>query len=308
MINFYKSAGSSIREVEEYEEGAWINLINPTEEEIYMASRFAEAELVFIKAALDDEETSRIETEEEQTLIIVDVPMADKEEDGTVVFSTLQLGVVMTKKGIITVALKETSVISDFKNGIIRGVDTRQKTRFLLLLMLRAANRYLFHLRQIEKASDRSEDELYKSQRNQEIMQLLNLEKSLVYFSASLKSSEATLEKLLRGRIIKLYDEDQELLEDVIIEFKQAIEMADIYTHTLNSTMDAYASIISNNMNQIMKVLTLMTIFMTIPTIIFSYYGMNVTNLPIANSIFPIFISLIAVGIIWLVLKKRGLY
>ena len=308
MINFYKSAGSSIREVEESEDGAWINLINPTEEEIYMASRFAEAELVFIKAALDDEETSRIETEEEQTLIIVDVPMAEKEEDGTVVFSTLPLGVVMTKKGIITVALKETSVISDFKNGIIRGVDTRQKTRFLLLLMLRAANRYLFHLRQIEKASDRSEDELYKSQRNQEIMQLLNLEKSLVYFSASLKSSEATLEKLLRGRIIKLYDEDQELLEDVIIEFKQAIEMADIYTHTLNSTMDAYASIISNNMNQIMKVLTLMTIFMTIPTIIFSYYGMNVTNLPIANSIFPIFISLIAVGIIWLVLKKRGLY
>ena len=235
-----------------------------------MASRFAEADLVFIKAALDDEETSRIETEDEQTLIIVDVPMAEKEEDGTVVFSTLPLGVVMTKKGIITVALKETSVISDFKNGIIRGVDTMQKTRFLLLLMLRAANRYLFHLRQIEKASDRSEDELYKSQRNQEIMQLLNLEKSLVYFSASLKSSEATLEKLLRGRIIKLYDEDQELLEDVIIEFKQAIEMADIYTHTLNSTMDAYASIISNNMNQFMKVLTLMTIFMTIPTIILS--------------------------------------
>ncbi len=308
MINFYKTAGSSIREVEEYEDGVWINLINPTEEEIYMASRFAEAELVFIKAALDDEETSRIETEDEQTLIIVDVPMAEKEEDGTVVFSTLPLGVVMTKKGIITVALKETSVISDFKNGIIRGVDTMQKTRFLLLLMLRAANRYLFHLRQIEKASDRSEDELYKSQRNQEIMQLLNLEKSLVYFSASLKSSEATLEKLLRGRIIKLYDEDQELLEDVIIEFKQAIEMADIYTHTLNSTMDAYASIISNNMNQIMKVLTLMTIFMTIPTIIFSYYGMNVTNLPIANSVFPIVVSGIAIGLIWLFLKKRDIF
>lgn len=308
MISFFKTAGSSIRAVDEYEPGCWINMINPTEEEILTACRCAQAEPVFVKAALDDEETSRIESEDDQTLIIVDVPMAEKDEDGTIVFSTLPLGVVLTQNGIITVALKETSVISDFTGGVIRGADTTQKTRFLLMIMLRAANRYLFNLRQIERASNRSEDELYKSQRNQEIMLLLSLEKSLVYFSASLKSTEATLEKLLRGRIIKLYDEDQDLLEDVIIEFKQAIEMADIYTHTLNSTMDAYASIISNNMNQIMKVLTLMTIFMEIPNIVFAYYGMNVIGLPVATAFFPIIVSAAGIVIVWRILKRKNLY
>src|SRR5699024_9045705 len=122
-------------------------------------------------------------------------------EDGSYSFSTLPLGVIVTKKAVVTVALKETSVINDFSSGVIRNIDTRQKTRFLLLIMLRAANRYLFHLRQIEKASSRVENELYKSQKNKELIELLGLEKSLVFFSTSLKSTEGTLEKLLRGRI-----------------------------------------------------------------------------------------------------------
>ena len=309
MIGFYVSASGAVKKAEQFEEGCWINMVNPTEDEILTAVRLTGAEPAFIKAALDDEETSRIDTEDDQTLIIVDVPVGEKGEDGSYSFSTLPLGVIVTKKAVVTVALKETSVINDFSSGVIRNIDTRQKTRFLLLIMLRAANRYLFHLRQIEKASSRVENELYKSQKNKELIELLGLEKSLVFFSTSLKSTEGTLEKLLRGRIIKLYDEDQDLLEDVIIEFKQAIEMADIYSNILSGTMDAYASVISNNLNIIMKVLTLITIFMTIPTVIFSYYGMNVKGgFPLATPVMPILISLLCIVLVWLLLKKKKLY
>lgn len=308
MIDFYKNFGSTLKQIEEYEVGCWINMTNPTEEEILLAVKCTNAEPSFVRAALDDEETSRIDTDDAQTLIIVDVPMAEKAKDESYSFSTLPLGVVVTESGVITVALKETSVISDFTSNIVRGVDTKQRTRFLLTIMLRVANRYLFHLRQIEKASTRIEKELYESQKNQELIQLLTLEKSLVFFSTSLKSTEGTLEKLLRGRIIKLYDEDQDILEDVIIEFKQAIEMADIYSNILSGTMDAFASVISNNLNIIMKVLTLITIFMTVPTVIFSYYGMNVTYLPLATPLFPILLSLVCIGAVWLLFKKKNLY
>lgn len=308
MLHFYKTDGVIIRQIDSYEEGCWVNMVNPTEDELGTVVGQTGVELPFLKAALDDEETSRIEMEEGYTLLIVDVPVSEQDDDGRFLFSTLPLGIIVCPKAVITVALKETSVVEDFAKGLVRGAETSQKTRFILMLMLRAASRYLFHLRQIEKASTRIEGELYKSQKNKELIQLLKLEKSLVFFNTSLKSTETTLEKLLRGRILKLYEEDQDLLEDVIIEFKQAIEMADIYSSILSGTMDAFASVISNNLNIIMKVLTLITIFMTIPTVVFSYYGMNVDVLPYATSWFPIVLSLVAVGGVWVFLKKKNLY
>lgn len=307
MIAFYKTEKAVITKIPEIESGCWINLINPTDLEIEHVSTSLALDPASLRAALDDEETSRIEVEDNSTLIIVDIPFSEKQADGGMLFSTLPLAIIVAEHNVITVSLEETSVVRDFTGGVVRNLDTSLRTRFTLKLMLRAAGKYLFHLRQIEKMSSKVEGDLYKSLKNKELIQLLALEKSLVYFSTSLKSTETTLEKLLRGRILKLYEEDQDLLEDVIIEFKQAIEMADIYSNILSGTMDAFASVISNNLNIIMKVLTVITILMTIPNIVFSFYGMNV-EIPYPHIWMPIGIAFALTGLAWVLLKKKKLY
>ncbi|MBU5431941.1 magnesium transporter CorA family protein [Intestinimonas sp. MSJ-38] len=308
MITYFKSENNQICSIPALEPGCWVNMIHPDEEEIASVSQALELDPAFLRAALDEEETSRIEVEDDVTLLIVDIPYSEEQKDGGMLFSTLPLAILVTKQNVVTVSLEETSVVRDFAGGLVKNVNTAMKTRFTLNLMLRAAGKYLFHLRQIEKISSKIEGELYKSLKNKELIQLLTLEKSLVYFTTSLKSTETTLEKLLRGRILKLYEEDQDLLEDVIIEFKQAIEMADIYSNILSGTMDAFASVISNNLNIIMKVLTVITILMTIPNIVFSFYGMNVQDMPLPHTWFPVTLSIAITGLTWLVLKKKNLY
>jgi len=178
------------------------------------------------------------------------------------------------------------------------------------MLLFRGATRYLMYLKQIDRIASHLESKLHKSMKNQELIELLGLEKSLVYFSTSLKSNEVTLEKILRGRVIKMYDEDQDLLEDVLIEVKQAIEMANIYSSILSGTMDAFASIISNNLNIVMKVLTSITILMAIPTMVFSFYGMNIENGLFLDQFqwFPLAFSAVATGIVAAILVKKNMF
>ena len=257
--------------------------------------------------ALDEEETSRIDTEDGQTLIIIDVPAVEK--DDAVVYSTLPLGIIVTDKHIITVCLKETSILKDFQDGLVRFAETQKRTSFILYMLLQVAKRFLQYLKQIDKIYNYMERQLYKSQRNKELIQLLDLEKSLVYFNTSLKANEVTLEKILRGRIITLYEEDHDLLEDVLIEVRQAIEMANIYSSIISGMMDAFASVISNNLNVIMKVLTSITILLTIPNIFFSFYGMNVANLPLDQFWwFPLALSGVVILVVAIILKKRDLF
>ncbi|MCX7615517.1 MAG: magnesium transporter CorA family protein [Clostridiales bacterium] len=309
MISFHKTIQNTLTKIDTIETGCWINLIDPTEHELQQVVEKAGVDSGFLYAALDEEETSRVEMEEDQTLFIVDVPFAEKQMDQNgVIFSTLPLGIIVTQDNLITVCLKETRVISDFTNGHVKSIQTSMKTRFILNLLLRIANNYLFYLRQIEKISSHIERQIYGSLKNKELILLLDLEKSLVYFTTSLKGTKMTLEKMLRGRIIKMYNDDQDLLEDVLIEFKQAIEMADIYSNILSGTMDAFASVISNNLNIIMKVLTIITILMTIPTMIFSYYGMNVEGLPLPVFWFPLVLTAVVTTVVWFILKKRNLY
>lgn len=200
----------------------------------------------FVRAALDEEESSRVESEEEQTLVIVDVPTAERQdEEKTVVYSTMPMAIITNNRFITTVCLRENAVISELSQGLVKNIQTHLRTQFLLNILLRIATRFLQYLKQIDKISYTTENLLHKTMRNKELIQILGLEKSLVYFSTSLKSTEVTLEKILRGRIIKLYDADEELLEDVIIEVKQAIEMCSIYSNVLSNTMDAFASIIT---------------------------------------------------------------
>lgn len=289
------------------QDGCWVNLTYPSEDELNTVAVTLGVEPSFLRAALDEEETSRIDTEEGQTLIIIDAPSVEK--DDAVVYSTLPLGIIVTEKHIITVCLKETSILKDFQDGLVRNADTQKRTQFILYMLLQVAKRFLQYLKQIDKIYNYMERQLYKSQRNKELIQLLDLEKSLVYFNTSLKANEVTLEKILRGRIITLYEEDHDLLEDVLIEVRQAIEMANIYSSIISGMMDAFASVISNNLNVIMKVLTSITILLTIPNIFFSFYGMNVANLPLDQFWwFPMVLSLGVIVVTGIILKKKDLF
>lgn len=308
MITYLKTENNRLVCLEGLQDGCWVNVVSPTEQEIFYLVDTLGLDMGFVRSSLDEEETSRIESEGDQILVIVDVPLAEKQNDSTVLYSTMPIGVIITERVIYTISLKENAVITEFEGNMVRNVQTHLRTRFFLTLMLRIAGRYLQNLKQIDKISNLMEQQLHKSLKNKELIQLLGLEKSLVYFSTSLKANDLTLEKVLRGRFIKLYEEDKELLEDVLIEIKQAIEMSGIYSDVLSGMMDAYASVISNNLNIVMKVLTSITIVMAIPTIISSFYGMNVDNLPLPNFWFPIGLSLVAMVVIAYILKKKNLF
>ncbi|MCC8122527.1 MAG: magnesium transporter CorA family protein [Oscillospiraceae bacterium] len=300
--------GGKMTRLEHIQEGCWVNLTNPTKEELDMVEEALHLEPTFLRAALDEEESSRIDMEDGQTLIIIDLPAVEQNE-AAMVYYTIPLGIIVAEKHIVTVGLKETSILQDFERGIVRNAETQKRTSFIFYILLQVAKRYLQYLRQIDKLYNHMERQLYKSQRNKELIQLLDLEKSLVYFNTSLKANEVTLEKILRGRILTLYEEDQDLLEDVLIEVRQAIEMANIYSSIISGMMDAFASVISNNLNVIMKIMTSITILLTIPNIIFSFYGMNVAGLPGDRFFwFPLVISIVLVALAGYFLKRRGLF
>ena len=309
LLSIHKTIDGKMTKLDTIQDGCWVNLTYPSEDELNTVAATLGVEPTFLLAALDEEETSRIDTEDGQTLLIIDVPAVEK--DDAVVYSTLPLGIIVTEKHIITVCLKESSIIKDFQDGLVRNAETQKRTSFILYMLLRVAKRFLQYLKQIDKIYNYMERQLYKSQRNKELIQLLDLEKSLVYFNTSLKANEVTLEKILRGRIITLYEEDHDLLEDVLIEVRQAIEMANIYSSIISGMMDAFASVISNNLNVIMKVLTSITILLTVPNIVFSFYGMNIegSGLPLAQFWwFPLAITVVIIGIVAVLLKKRDLF
>lgn len=282
MINYYRTMDHQLNEISEVIEGSWISLIHPTAAELVQISREHKIDLDHLKAPLDEEERSRIEVEDDYTLIIVDIPVTEERKEKEY-FLTIPCGIILTNEVIITVCLMQTPVLMDFRDGRVRNFWTFKRTRFILQILYRNASLYLQYLRSIDKKSDEVEKQLHISTKNQELIELLELEKSLVYFSTSLRGNELVLEKLLKIEKIKQYPEDEELLDDVIIENKQAIEMSDIYSNILSGTMDAYASVISNNLNIVMKILAVITIVMSIPTMIASFWGMNVP-VPLSGS------------------------
>lgn len=302
--------------------GCWINAVAPSEEERAWLEREIGVLPEFVRSALDEEETSRIDYDEDarQIFVIVDYPVVD--EDGTAVRTSLPLTydtmpltmIFLPEKGMFaTISILENEVVDDLKGGRVRNVDTRYRTRFLLQMLLHISQLYLVYLRRIDRLSSSTEARLHASVRNEELIQMLNLEKSLVYFSTSLKSDEVTLNKIAQGRIIPLYEDDQDLLEDVLVEVHQAIEMANIYSGTLSGTMDAFASIISNNLNIVMKVLSVITIVMAIPNIVFGFYGMNV-GLPfegvalLDNWAFPLLIAVVGCLVAAWIFNRKGLW
>ena len=278
MIKIYKSIGENnpvLNTLDNIENGCWINIIAPSDEELILISKKTGVPIDFLNSALDDEETSRIDFEDGSLLVIVDIPFTEM-EDNSLTYDTYPLAIIHTDKQIITVCLKNSRILSDFVNQKIKSFYTFKKSRFILQILNRISTYYLLYLRQIDKKSLMIEKRLHKSMKNRELIQLHSLEKSLVYFSTSLKANEITLEKMLKLELMQKYEEDKDVLEDVIIE------MTEIYSNILASTMDFFASVISNNLNIVMKVLASVTILMAIPTIMSGIFGMNIT-LPISE-------------------------
>ena len=314
-------ANGTVERVEAPCPGCWVNAVAPSEEERAWLETEVGVLPEFVLSALDEEETSRVDYDEDarQIFVIVDYPVVD--EDGTVraslplQYDTMPLTMVFLpeKSLFVTISTRENEVVADLRDGRVRGVDTRYRTRFLLQTLLHISQLYLVYLRRIDRISSHTEARLHASVRNEELIQMLNLEKSLVYFSTSLKADEVTLNKIAQGRIIPLYEDDQDLLEDVLVEVHQAIEMANIYSNTLSGTMDAFASIISNNLNIVMKVLSVITIVMAIPNIVFGFYGMNV-DLPfdgvplLDNWAFPLLLAAVCCLVAALIFKRKGMW
>ncbi len=277
MRRIFKTVDDHLTECTTLEKGVWVHLQSPSREEVDgLTTRFS-IDPTFLPAALDEEESARVEydPDRQHTLIIVDIPYVETEGSGYI-YSTIPLGIVLCDEVIITVCTRDTPIISDFTEERIRGFWTYKRTRFILQLLQRNAGRFLSYLKQIDKASVLVQEKLEKASRNQDLLQMMKREKSLVYFNTSLKGNAVVMERLMRQDVLKRYPEDTDLLEDVIIENKQAIEMCSIYRDIMRNTTDAFASIISNNLNITMKTLTSLTALLSIPTIIASLWGMNV--------------------------------
>ncbi|MBO6267428.1 MAG: magnesium transporter CorA family protein, partial [Synergistaceae bacterium] len=261
MLKIYKSHESgplTELSLKTLERGAWINIIDPTPYELKVVGERTQVEPDFLRSALDDEERSHTDVEDNAILILTNVPVIR----GQGSYDTLPLSIILTADFIITVSLEETPVLAEFGENTAKLFRTFKRTRFLFQILYKSATFYLRYLRQISKLSDEIELTLRDAMRNEDILRLLELQKGLTYFNAALRSDGAVLDKLLRLRsnhslepIFKMYEEDEDLLEDVIIENKQAREMVEMYSQILSRLADTFSSIISNDQNRVMKFL-----------------------------------------------------
>ncbi len=274
MIAFYKNTDIGIEMINEPVNGCWINVVDPTNEEITQLEGLG-VPRDYITYPLDLDERARTERENGDLLIILRVPWFQG-KGADVPYTSIPLGIIMNSKCLLTVCRYEHPILQEFASGRARSLSTGKRNRFVLRVMLNTANLYLNYLRTINKVVDGLEDQLQLSTRNKEVLELLKYQKSLTYFTTALKTNELMLERLQRSQLFKQYPEDEDLLEDVITENQQAIEMTNIASNILSSMMDAFASIISNNLNGVMKFLASITIILSLPAMIASFYGMNV--------------------------------
>lgn len=294
MITIYKSTEFGVEKFDELVGGAWINVVDPTTDEIEQIQSWGIPQ-DFLTYPLDLDERSRTEREDDGTLLVVLRVPYFQGSAVDVPYATLPLGMIMTDKYVITVCRRPSDILQELTTGRTRGFSTGKRNRFMLRVLLSTATKFLSYLREINKNVDEVEDRLQVSTRNKEVLELLKYQKSLVYFTTALKTNELMLERLQRSQLFRMYPDDEDLLEDVITENQQAIEMTNITINILNSLMDAFASIISNNLNAIMKFLASITVVLSLPTIITSFFGMNVPLPWSANSMAPMFILAMSV-------------
>ena len=312
MISYFKSENGKVQKIDSMQAGCWVDVVEPSPEERLWLQQELEIVPEFVRSAFDDEEMAHVDFDDDtgQVLVIVDCPFVEDESEvvdkSIVQYDTHPLSFVFVpeQEYFVTLSLRRNETIADFAHGRYRDVYTGRRTRFLLQMLLRVTQRYLVCLRSINRQIREYESSLRRTMRNSELMKMLGLEKSLVYFSTSLKGLESTATRIGNGRVLDLYEEDHELLDDVKIEIRQAMEMCTIYTNILNGITDTFASVISNNLNFTMRRLTIITLVMAIPTIVFSFYGMNVEGLPaVAWWWFPVLLAAVLCVITVAILK-----
>lgn len=306
MITIFKSTDQGLKTSHTLSNGSWINVTDPSSEEIAQVEKWGILP-EFVTHSLDIDERARTERNNSLILIVLRLPYKqDKIAD--IPYITVPLGIVLADKFIVTISRKETVIIKEFAAGRIHDLSTDKKNRFVLQLFFHTANQYLNYLRDIDAAVSILKDKLYRSVQNKEVLDLLKYQKSLIYFTSDLKSNELMFERLQKGQLFQAYPEDAELLDDVLIEIRQAMEMTSISENILSQMMDAFASIISNNLNVILKFLASITIVISLPTLVAGFYGMNV-RLPGQNYSFAfssiLLVSFVISLIVVIIFKKK---
>lgn len=310
MIKYFKTDNQIIHEEEKLEDGVWAQMINPTQQECEDMAQVLNVDIDDIKAALDEEESSRIELQDGYTLILVDIPTTEIRHEKQS-YTTIPLGIILTQDVIVTVCTEDTPVLKNFVVNRVKEFSTKKRLRFVYQILFRTATIYQMNLRIIDKRRTEIEERIGKSTEDMDLIDLHELESTLVYFATSLRANSVVLDRLTRYKRLEQYPEDKELLDDVIVENQQAIEMTSIYRDIINGTRELMSSVIDNRLNNVMKYLTSITIVMAIPTIISGIYGMNVDGrwMPFAQTPFGFWIICLIILLIcmitMLVLHKK---
>ena len=310
MVDIYKTDNKILSKLGSIEEGCWINMVNPTSSELSLISGYFDIDADDLATALDDEESSRISLEDGYTLILVDIPTPEVRHEKKM-YTTIPLGIIL-KNAIITICREETPVLTYFVRNKLKDFSTKKKMRFIYEMMFRSAMLYQAYLRGIDKKRTEIEERVGDDTHDTDIIELHELESTLVYFATSLRSNSIVLERLRRYKSLEQYPEDMELLEDVTVEYQQAIEMTSIYRDIIDGTRELLSSVINNRLNNVMKILTSITIVMAIPTIISGIYGMNVDEkwMPLSTTHYGFYIIVgiiivICVCVLWFLKKKK---
>lgn len=310
MIKVWKTDDRRIHEEERIQSGVWVQMINPSVEEGQKVADELNVDIEDVLAALDEEESSRIEMQDGYTLILVDVPSIEIRHEKES-YTTIPLGIILTQDEIVTICMEDTPVLQAFVNNRVKEFSTKKKLRFVYQILYRTAALYQSDLRVIDKKRTEIEERVGDDTEDSDLISLHELESTLVYFATSLRANGVVLDRLTRYKRLEQYPEDKELLGDVIVENKQAIEMTSIYRDIINGTRELMSSVLDNRLNNVMKSLTIITLVMAIPTVISGIYGMNVNSqwVPFANTAhgFAIICSIIILicVILLVVLRKK---
>ena len=314
MIKILKNTeqDKTLKQLDRIEKGCWIDLVKPTEKEMTYVIESTGVDEILLKYALDEEETSHIDTEEDQILISINMPITEKNKKGKL-YTTIPLGILVVRDDyVITISSEKFSLIDMLskKKTIVGEIATYKKSRLAFQLIYITSVEFLRYLTYISRDMEVFEDNLTKSMSNNELLKLINYQKSMIFFNTALKTNQSVMERLKRGKFIKLYEEDEDILEDAVIENRQAMEMAATYSEILNGMTDIFGTVVSNNLNNVMKLLTSITLIISIPTLVTSFMGMNV-DFPFNTGVYGFYgivgITVVITVIVAIWLKKKDM-
>lgn len=310
MIRIYKTNNDKLEQINEITSNSWIDMVSPTTEEINLVVEKTQIDRDLITKMLDENELPRIENSGDATLVVIDAPVVTEDDEDE--YQTYPLGVIMSERNfVVTVSTRKVTVLHDFRHNHVKNFHTAKKSRFLIQILGKTSAEYLKILNNVYKEIESKEDKLEKSTSNEDLIDLLGTEKTLVYFTTSLKENDLVLERLTTGSTVRLYEGDADLLEDALIENRQAIDMANIYRDILSSITGTYATVVSNNLNDVMKFLAGITVVLSVPTIVSSFMGMNVPFGAFGDNpaawIVLLIASVLASAVVFLWMKRKGL-